>query len=116
MKASLWMVLAALALLALPVAAQTASTSSYSSRTSRVVQCATDSDRRVLCAAGGEVASARLVRDLSSGKCGSAGSWGWTGNALWADNGCRGDFSVRYRSAADTVTRRISCGTLAGAG
>ena len=113
MQALQWMVLAALAALpALPIAAQTASTSSSSTPTSRVVRCGTDSDRRVLCAAGGEIGSARLVRDLSSGKCGAEGSWGWTGNAVWADNACRGDFSVRYRSAADTVTRRISCGTL----
>jgi Protein of unknown function (DUF3011) len=111
-KASLWMVLAALTFPALPVAAQTASTSSYSIPSSRTIQCGTDSSQRVLCAAGGEIASARLVRDLSSGKCGSGGSWGWTSSAVWADNGCRGDFSVTYRGGSDSVTRRITCGTL----
>jgi hypothetical protein len=106
------MVLAAFFLPAFPVAAQTASTSSYSTRSSRTIQCGTESSQRVLCAATGEIASARLVRDLSSGKCGSAGSWGWTSSAVWADNGCRGSFSVTYHSASDTATRRISCGTL----
>ena len=111
MKVSLWMVLAALALPTFPAAAQTASTSTSSTPSSRVVQCGTESSQRVLCAAGGEITSARLVRDLSSGKCGPAGSWGWTSNAVWADNGCRGDFSVSYRAAADSATRRITCGT-----
>jgi hypothetical protein len=106
------MVLAALCLPAFSVAAQTASPAYYPSPRSRLLQCGTDSSQRVLCAAGGEIASARLVRDLSSGKCGPAGSWGWTRNAVWADNGCRGDFAVTYGSAPDTVTRRISCGTL----
>jgi hypothetical protein len=31
---------------------------------------------------------------------------------VWADNGCRGDFRVTYRTASDPVTRRIGCGTL----
>jgi hypothetical protein len=106
------MVLATLCLPALPVAAQTGSPASYPAPRSRFLQCGTDSSQRLLCAAQGEIASARLVRDLSSGKCGPAGSWGWTRNALWADNGCRGDFSVTYRSASDTATRRIRCGTL----
>ena len=112
MKASLWMVLAALSFPALPVAAQTASPASDPSPRSRLLRCGADSSQRVLCAAGGEIASARLVRDLSSGKCGSAGSWGWTRDAVWSHNGCRGDFSVTYGGASDTVTRRIACGTL----
>jgi Protein of unknown function (DUF3011) len=111
-KPSLWMVLAAVSLSALPVGAQTASPASTPSPRSRLLRCGTDSSQRVLCAAGGEIASARLVRDLSSGKCGSAGSWGWTRNAVWSDNGCRGDFSVTYGGTSDTLTRRISCGTL----
>jgi hypothetical protein len=116
-KVLLWMALVALCLPA-PMAAQApASPSSYSSASSRsssrVIQCGTDSRRRVLCAAGGEVASAKLVRELSSSRCGPAGSWGWTSDALWADNGCRGEFSVNYRSASDSAaTRRISCGTV----
>ena len=106
MKAPLWMALAGLVLPALPLAAQSPSTP-------RVVECGTGSQQRVLCAAGGRVESARLVQDLSSGRCGPTGSWGWTGNALWADKACRGRFEVRYPGAADTVaSRRITCGTL----
>jgi len=104
-KALLLMVSASLWLPALPLAAQ--------ATPSRVIECGTDSRQRVLCAAGGEVASARLVQDLSSNRCGAAGSWGWTGNTVWVDNSCRGRFEVRYRGAADTAaTRRITCGTL----
>ena len=104
--ALLWMVLAGLVVPVLPLAAQSPSTP-------RVVECGTESRERVLCAAGGRVESARLVQDLSAGRCGPAGSWGWTGNALWADNACRGRFEVRYPGAADTVaSRRITCGTL----
>ena len=109
MKALRSMVLAALAVPALPLAAQTPSTTV----SSRVIECGTDSRQRVLCAAGGEIASARLVGDMSNNRCGPAGSWGWTSNAVWADNGCRGRFAVTYGGGADSAaTRRISCGTL----
>ena len=66
----------------------------------QVVECGTDSSQRVLCAAGGKVESAKLVRDLSSNRCGPAGTWGWTGNAVWTDNGCRGQFAVTLAGAA----------------
>lgn len=113
MKALPWIVAAALCLPALPspLAAQ------------QVVDCGTDSSQRVLCAAGGKVESAKLVRDLSSNRCGPAGTWGWTGNAVWTDNGCRGQFAVTLAGAgagaaagagagADSARGRVSCGTL----
>ena len=83
MKPSLWMVLAALCFPGFPVAAQTASPTSYPFPRSRLLQCG------IL---------TRVVDALTA--------------AVWADEGCRGDFSVTYRSAPDTATRRISCGTL----
>ncbi len=105
MKAPLWMVLTALCLPTTPLTAQSAS--------SRVLECGTDSRQRVLCAGGGEIASARLVRDESAGRCGSAGSWGWTGNAVWTDNGCRGRFEVSYGRASDSAaTRLVTCGSI----
>ena len=101
MKTPLWMVLALLCLPGLPLTAQ-----------SREIECGTDSSQRVTCAAGGEVASARLVNDLSS-RCGPAGTWGWSGRTLWADNGCRGRFEVSYVGATDSaLTRRITCGSI----
>jgi hypothetical protein len=104
-KAPLWLVLAALAIPSHPLAAQSSS--------SRVIECGTDSRQRSHCVAGGEIVSARLVQDLSFGRCGPAGTWGWHGDTLWADNACRGRFEVRYPSAADTLaSRRITCGTL----
>ncbi|HEY9506490.1 MAG TPA: DUF3011 domain-containing protein [Gemmatimonadales bacterium] len=109
MKLPLWMVVLALCLPA-TVSAQTASAASASSRT---IRCGSDSGRRVVCTAGGQVASARLARELSSSRCAAAGGWGWTSDAVWADNGCRGEFSVSYGAAVDSATtRRIECGTL----
>jgi hypothetical protein len=78
-----------------------------------VIECGTDSRQRSHCAAGGEVASAKLVHELSSRRCGPAGSWGWSDSTIWADNGCRGRFEVSYRRTADSAgTRRISCGSV----
>lgn len=117
MKSVLWLFLALLCIPAFPLAAQTTST--------RVIDCGSDSSQRVLCAAGGKVVSAKLVRDLSYNRCRVSGSWGWTGNTVWADNGCRGQFEVTIpgtgtgtgvgagAGTADSARRAtVTCGTL----
>ncbi|QMW21506.1 DUF3011 domain-containing protein [Sandaracinobacteroides saxicola] len=38
----------------------------------------------------------RLVRQLSDAACREHRTWGTTGNAIWVDNGCRGEFQTRY--------------------
>lgn len=105
---------AAACLLAPPLAAQSSS--------SRLMECGTGSTQRVQCEAGGQVSRARLVRDLSGGRCGAAGTWGWADSVIWTDNTCRGQFEVSYATSTGATgtpttgtsdsTRRIVCGTL----
>jgi CxxC motif-containing protein len=80
---------------------------------SRIVECRTTSSERVHCEAGGTISTASLVRDLSSNRCGSQGSWGWTRETVWVDNSCQGEFEVRFAgSTGPGNARRILCGTL----
>lgn len=38
---------------------------------------------------------ARLVRQTSSSRCEYNRSWGYDGNGVWVDRGCRGEFEIR---------------------
>ncbi len=105
MLGRLTIIAAAACFLAPPLSAQASSSSS------RIIECGATSRQRVQCDAGGQVTSVKLVRDLSFNRCSVSGSWGWTEGTVWADNSCRGEFEVSYRSAAGN-TKRITCGTL----
>ena len=110
MLGRLTIIAAAACFLAPPLSAQTA-TSTQAATSTRIIQCGASSRQRVQCDAGGQVTTVKLVRDLSFNRCSGSGSWGWTEGAVWADNSCRGEFEVSYRSTAGG-TKRITCGTL----
>ncbi|HEX2218213.1 MAG TPA: DUF3011 domain-containing protein [Gemmatimonadales bacterium] len=119
MKNRVWIIAAAACLLVPPLAAQSSSAGMRSS-SSRVIECGTGSTQRVHCDAGGQVSRARLIRDLSGNRCSAAGTWGWSGSAVWTDNTCRGQFEVDYATqpptgntgSATDSTRRITCGVV----
>jgi hypothetical protein len=42
----------------------------------------------------GQIQSARVVNQLSSSSCQLGSSFGWQGNVLWVNRGCRATFVV----------------------
>jgi hypothetical protein len=51
------------------------------------------------CNAFGTVASVRLQRDRSAGRCDQTSSWGVDGKSIWVARGCYGDFELTYATA-----------------
>ena len=52
------------------------------------------------CNAFGTVATVRLQRDRSAGRCGQSGSWGLDDQSIWVARGCYGDFELTYAAGA----------------
>jgi hypothetical protein len=48
------------------------------------------------CNAFGTVATVRLERDRSNGRCAQQSSWGLNDQAIWVSRGCYGDFALTY--------------------
>jgi hypothetical protein len=42
------------------------------------------------------VATIRVRRDRSGGRCGQSSSWGLDDEAIWVAKGCYGDFELTY--------------------
>ena len=52
------------------------------------------SGRLVRCQAALTWRGARLVRQVSNAPCLQGETWGFERNAIWVDDGCRGEFEV----------------------
>ncbi len=66
-------------------------------RLTKTLRCESEDMNYHLCAAGGAVSSARLVRQLSGSECTETKTWGWTSQGVWVDKGCRAEFEVAVR-------------------
>ena len=62
--------------------------------TTKVISCGNASGSAMSCNAFGTVATVRLQRDRSAGRCGQSQSWGLDDEAVWVARGCYGDFEV----------------------
>lgn len=69
-----------------------------------IVRCESTKDRRTTCAIGDNT-RVELVRQLSEADCRKGDTWGTNSNSIWVDNGCRGDFRVRYNDRNDRIER-----------
>jgi hypothetical protein len=63
----------------------------------RVMTCGSQSDGRILCDARGTISTARLVNELSKGRCRPGLTWGFSSTEIWTTNSCQGEFEVSYR-------------------
>jgi len=63
----------------------------------RVLTCGSQSDGRVACDARGTISAARLVNELSKGRCRPGLTWGFSSTQIWTTNSCQGEFEVSYR-------------------
>ena len=59
------------------------------------VTCSSVNDRRASCAWNSRYGRPVLLRQLSSDSCREGDSWGYTGNQIWVDRGCRALFGTR---------------------
>jgi len=59
------------------------------------VTCSSDNDRRRSCAWDRRQGRPVLVENISSTRCQEGQNWGWDGNAIWVDRGCRARFGSR---------------------
>jgi hypothetical protein len=62
----------------------------------RIISCGNTSGSAMSCNAFGTVATVRLQRDRSGGRCGQTGSWGLGDMSIWVTRGCYGDFELSY--------------------
>lgn len=63
------------------------------------IQCNSQGYRYNTCAtrSRGRIVTIQLIRQLSRTKCEYGRTYGVSGNYIWVDQGCRGDFAVRIR-------------------
>ena len=81
----------------------------------RRITCGTTDAQRLACRPGGTLRSARVVRELSQGRCRMNQSWGWGGDSLWVGNGCVAEFSLAVSDTPGAgATRVITCGSSTG--
>jgi len=75
-------------------------------------ECASGSYRYTECSFPGEVVLVELEHQLSSARCTLDRTFGFRGNVLWVNAGCRGRFKVSYIDASpdeSTDTINIAC-------
>lgn len=63
------------------------------------IQCNSQGYRYNTCAtrSRGRIVTIQLIRQLSKTRCVYGRTYGVSGNSIWVDQGCRGDFAVRVR-------------------
>lgn len=68
------------------------SSNGYSNNDSRTVRCESEDGRRDVCGLPFRARDVRLSRQISDTRCSEGSTWGWSGDAVWVDRGCRGEF------------------------
>jgi hypothetical protein len=63
----------------------------------RRVRCESQEGRPRTCETGVRIGRVELTRRLSQSPCRRGESWGFRGNEIWVDRGCRADFHVYPR-------------------
>jgi hypothetical protein len=59
------------------------------------VTCSSQNNRRATCAWNNRYGRPYLIQQISSDSCREGTSWGYLGNQIWVDRGCRARFGVR---------------------
>lgn len=69
---------------------------------SSTLRCESGDMGRHSCVAPYQVSRAEVLRQISGSQCVKDSTWGWTGDSIWVDRGCRAEFTV-YGYAADAA-------------
>ena len=59
------------------------------------VTCSSQNNRRATCAWNSRYGRPHVIQQLSSDSCREGTSWGYLGNQIWVDRGCRARFGAR---------------------
>ena len=59
------------------------------------VTCSSSNNRRSTCAWNSRYGRPYVIQQISSDDCREGSSWGYSGNQIWVDRGCRARFGVR---------------------
>ena len=59
------------------------------------VTCNSDKNRRRTCAWDRQQGRPVVIENISKTRCQEGQNWGWDGNAIWVDRGCRARFGAR---------------------
>ena len=68
---------------------------------STTLRCESDDMGRHSCSAPFAISRADVLRQISGSPCTQGSTWGWSGDSIWVDRGCRAEFTV-YASAGDS--------------
>jgi hypothetical protein len=60
----------------------------------RRVTCQSQDERYNFCRVGGSIRQAEVYRQMSDNRCRYNYSWGYRGDGIWVDRGCRAEFTV----------------------
>ena len=60
------------------------------------IECASNSYKYATCSVPGRILYVDKIRNISKTNCVEGRNWGYQGNRVWVDNGCRGLFEVEY--------------------
>jgi hypothetical protein len=71
-------------------------TSNYYGRDAQTIRCESQDGRRDVCGLPFNASSVTISRQLSDTRCSQGYNWGWTGDTVWVDRGCRAEFTARY--------------------
>lgn len=61
------------------------------------VECKSENYRQSTCSVGGQIRSVRLAKRKSDAACTLDRSYGFSGDTLWVNHGCSGEFEVEYQ-------------------
>ena len=62
----------------------------------QTVRCESEEGRRDVCGLPYRARSVQISRQLSDTRCSQGYNWGWSGDTVWVDRGCRAEFVARY--------------------
>jgi hypothetical protein len=65
-------------------------------RDAQTVRCESQDGRRDVCGLPFRATSVAISRQLSDTRCSQGYNWGWSGDTVWVDRGCRAEFVARY--------------------
>jgi hypothetical protein len=66
----------------------------YGGGYARRVTCQSNDNRYNFCRVGGSIRQAQVYRQMSRDNCRYNYSWGYRGDGIWVDRGCRAEFTV----------------------
>lgn len=65
-------------------------------RDAQTIRCESQDGRRDVCGLPFRARSVSITRQLSDTRCSEGATWGWSGDTVWVDRGCRAEFVARY--------------------